>query len=281
MPNIQAMTPDSLTELQQMLGHLPDDAKILAGGTDLIIAMRHERVTPSALLYVGNVPEMVGITCSDDCVRIGASTSMQAISDDPVLRKEFTALCDAASDIGSAQIRHNATIGGNIGNASPAADLTPSLWLFDASAEILSPQGIRTLPISELVLGAEQLGLKKDEAIISLILPRKRQYAASAYTKVGSRTKVTISRVGVAFAYAPDTHQGSIVLGAVTPTPVLVPQLTHLAEQMDEERMESIGEALSSFVLEVNQRPNRFYKSWAVKGAWEDACMLVKQRLAD
>lgn len=280
MPNIQAMTPGSLTELQQMLEHLPADSKILAGGTDLIIAMRHKKVTPSALLYVGNVTEMVGITCSDDCVRIGASTSMQTIADDPLLRKEFSALCDAAADIGSAQIRHNATIGGNIGNASPAADLTPSLWLFGASAEILSPQGSYTLPVSELVLGAEQLGLKPNEVIINLILPRRQQYAASAYTKVGSRSKVTISRVGVAFAYAPDTEQGTVVLGAVTPTPVFAPQLTQLTDSLDEERVESIGEALSSFVLEVNQRPNRFYKSWAVKGAWEDACLLVKQRLA-
>ena len=279
MRNLKTMIPRSLAELQQMLACLPEGCKVLAGGTDLIIAMRHNKVAPSALLYVGDVPEMIGISCGDDCVRIGASTTMHGIANHSVLREEFTALCDAAADIGSAQIRNNATIGGNLGNASPAADLTPCLWLFDTQVEILSPQGIRSMAISELIVGAEQLSLRPDEVIIALLLPRNATPGVSAYAKVGSRAKVTISRVGVAFAYAPDTEKSAIVLGAITPTPVFVPQISNPAGRLNEADMVRLGEALSGFVLEVNNRPNRIYKSWAVKGAWEDAYTLAMQRL--
>ena len=275
--------PRTEEELLARLKEMTEDSRFISGGTDLILKMNAGKIRPDALLYMGAMPEIRKIAERDGEVYVGAMADMTAISRDPLVARTCPALADAAQHVGSAQIRNKATVGGNVANASPAGDLTVPLWLMDARVHIAGPQGIRTATMEETVVGIEKTSLRHNEAILSFSYPVPQAQTYTAYRKLGSRSEVTISRVGLAVLV--QMREGAvlrakIVLGAVAATPVRALSAERLLEggRLEPEAAEAAASALSDYILEINQRPNRFYKAHASKGVLLDSLETIRQR---
>ena len=214
-------TPKTLQEIPACLGRMTEKDKIIGGGTDLIIRLNMGLSKPDALCYLGYVDELKRITAEEDRLVIGAYATMTGIENHPAVKEYFPALMDAASDVGSLQIRNNGTIGGNIGNASPAGDLLPVLYLYNAQVEIMGAEGNRVEPIEQIIAGPGRTTLAYNEAVTRIFLPRPA--FVSSFVKLGFRRKVTISRIGIALGVQMDgdyVKDVRLVIGAISLKPV-------------------------------------------------------------
>jgi CO/xanthine dehydrogenase FAD-binding subunit len=212
--------PGSLAEAVAILDERHPDVRVLAGGTDLVIRLRDGSVAPSLVVDVKRIPELApGIRAVGDRLVIGATTVMTDIAAHPVIRREVTALAEAAAVVGSAQIRNRATLGGNLCNASPAADTAPPLLVHGAVVVVAGPGGTRRLPLDELFVRSGVTTLGRGELLIAIELPIPVARIASAHQRRTRRrghdlASVTLScgvdRSGVA----------RIAYGSVGPRPV-------------------------------------------------------------
>ena len=282
--NEQYMAPQSRQELFDCLAHMTPGSKIIGGGTDLILHLNQTAAKPDALLYPGFVPGISGVMLSGNVLTVGAMTTMTDLARHPLILQSSAALSDAAAHVGSVQIRNKATIGGNVGNASPAGDLLVPLWLLGATAEIAGPCQTRTVPIGEVLAGIGKTTLAHNEILTAFNWALPPRGTVTAYKKLGSRSEVTISRVGLAVMAA--MHNGAvssinIMLGAVAPTPVRAKTAEHclLGTSLDEISLTRATQALSDYILQINDRPNRFYKAHASQGVLLDVMAQIKERL--
>ena len=149
---MKSYAPKTMAELPASLAALTPESKIVGGGTDFVIRLHSGAVQPDALCYLGHIPELKKIEKQGDTISVGAYCTMTQMEHDPIVREYLPALMDAAADVGSLQIRNNGTIGGNLGNASPAGDLIPVMYLYDAKVEIASPNGTRIVPVTDVIL---------------------------------------------------------------------------------------------------------------------------------
>ncbi len=220
--------PTSIREFIELSASLSDQfATLLAGGTDLLPRYERGQALPDHLIDLKKLSDLYHINIKDDAVQIGALTSIQVIQEKPLIQSEFTALHMAAHDFAGAQIRHRGTIGGNIVNASPAGDLLPALYAFDAMLTLIGPEGERQLLIQDFILGPGKTALKENEILVSIGL--KRRGYKSTFQKVGLRQSMAISVVNLAFVYS--EKEGvfdylKIASGAVAPTVVTLDKLT-------------------------------------------------------
>ena len=199
MNNTQVLTPHNLAELAVSLGRATAKSKIVAGGTDLIISMQSAKHHPDLLIDLSGVPELIYIHQTPTAVRIGAMTTFTAIKDHPVIRQAFPALVDAASRVGSNQIRNRATIGGNVANASPAGDAIPVLAMLQAKISVISSDGLlKDYTVDDFLLGPGKTRLQFNEVIVGLTIPLPTAAFRSAYVKLGSRSAVTIAMINLA-----------------------------------------------------------------------------------
>ncbi len=214
---------------------------VLAGGTDLMPRYERGMEMPDHLIDLKHLSPLTSIRVSDDQIEIGALTSIQDLHDHALIQEEFTALHQAAHEFAGTQIRHRATIGGNICNASPASDLLPGLYAFDASLGITGLSGQRSVSISEFILGPGKTILADGELLTSISLPRN--HVESKFIKVGLRQSMAISVVNLALVYKRlniSFTQLSVAAGAVAPTVVTLNDFTaayvlapaQLAEQL-------------------------------------------------
>ena len=155
---MRSYAPKTLAELPASLAALTPESKIVGGGTDFVIRLHSGAVKPDALCYLGHIPELKMIEKQGDTISVGAYCTMTQMEHDPIVREYLPALMDAAADVGSLQIRNNGTIGGNLGNASPAGDLIPVMYLYDAKVEIASPNGTRIVPVAIRIPGQARPG---------------------------------------------------------------------------------------------------------------------------
>lgn len=278
------MVPQSKQALLECLAQMTPGGKIIGGGTDLILQLNQRTIKPDALLYPGFVPGISGVSRSGNIITVGAMTNMTDLARHPLILQSNRALADAAGHVGSVQIRNKATIGGNVGNASPAGDLLVPLWLLDATAEIAGSHGTRVAPISEVLTGIGKTTLNYNEMLTAFSWTQPPEGTATAYKKLGSRGEVTISRVGLAvMATMYDGAVSSIkmMLGAVAPTPVRATAAEDclLGTALDEASLRRAAQALSDYILQINDRPNRFYKAHASMGVLLDVVAQLKQRL--
>lgn len=275
--NTTALTPTTVAELISALGQMTPDSKIISGGSDLIIRLNCGLCTPDALLYMGGVTELCGIEQVENTVHIGAAATMAAIERSPLLHGGLAAIAHAASDVGSAQIRNNGTIGGNIGNASPAGDLLPPLFLLGAQVVIASPTGLRTAPIQEVIVGPGKTSLSYNEAVAKILVPLPSPRYRTAFSKLGFRRAVTISRIGLAVGVELGEDgiitSGQVMAGAISLVPISVPKAEALlpGRRVDDALKDQVGQALADLILEVTPEMfDRDYKVGAARGvAWD------------
>jgi CO/xanthine dehydrogenase FAD-binding subunit len=213
---------DSLEEALDLLAAEPGTWTPFAGGTDLMVLLEAGRLPQRRFLDLWRVAELRGITQSPDEVVIGALATYTDLLRDPVITSEFPLVAEAAKITGATAIQNRGTVGGNIANASPAADLPPALLVYDAWIDLVSSRGSRRIPYREFHTGYKEMDLAPAELIRSVSLARGERFTRQTYRKVGTRRAQAISKLCLAAGMVVDDRirQVRIALGSVAPTVV-------------------------------------------------------------
>src|SRR5918999_102537 len=194
VPHYHLRSAESLTEALDRLSDEPGLWKPFAGGTDLMVLLEAGKLAHRNYVNIWNLKELRGIEVFDAQVTIGALTTYTQMQSHPVLRNEFPMLCQAASETGGLAIQNRGTLGGNIVNASPAADSPPALLAYDAEVELVSINGTRRVPYQTFHTGYKQTVMHADELLSRVYLPRTTSGARQYYRKVGTRKAQAISK---------------------------------------------------------------------------------------
>ncbi len=219
--------PTSLAETITLLGQNGEQARVLAGGTDLLVQLKENRRQAALVIDVKRIPELNVLSYSvRDGLRIGAAVSCQRICAEPAIRQAYPGLIDAVALIGGAQIQGRASLGGNLGNASPAADSIPALIVHHAVCEVAGPAGPRDIPAEAFCVGPGKNALQPGELLVSIRIPPPPPRFGAAYLRFIPRNEMDIAVTGagvsVVLNEAGDTILSArVALGAVAPTPLL------------------------------------------------------------
>lgn len=222
--------PNSLAEALSLLSTHQQEAKVLAGGTDLMVQMKDGRARPAIIVDAKKIPELNRLEWNDaKSLYIGAAVPLSKIVTFPPVREKFGILHQACSSIGSVQLRNRGTVGGNICNAAPSADSAPPLLCLGAKAMVARLGGNRTVPLDSFFHGPGQTALDHDELLLGLEVPVPPTLSSGCYLRHIPRQDMDIAVVGVASFLVFDTpknrcREARIALGAVAPTPIRVPQ---------------------------------------------------------
>ena len=223
--------PTSLNEAISLLQEHGEAARPLAGGTDLVVQMKENATkfaAPAHIVSLLRVPELGGIEFSEsEGLRIGAGATMAQVADSPIIRERYRAIAEGAALVGSIQTMNMATVGGNLCNAAPSADIAPPLLSFEAEAVIVGPSGRRKLALEEFFLGPGKTALAADELLAEVRVSLPPPGTGSAYDRHTPRKQMDIAVVGVAAALTmagERIERVRVALGAVAPTPVRAPQ---------------------------------------------------------
>jgi carbon-monoxide dehydrogenase medium subunit len=214
--------PETLAEAVGFLAEHGAEARLLAGGTDLIIRLRDGTIQPRVVVDVKRIAELdAGIHETETGLTIGARTTMTTIASDERIRQDFTALAEAAAVVGAVQIRNRATLAGNICNASPAADTVPALMAFSAVVVAAGPGGTRRIPLDDLLVRSGVTTLAGDELVTAIELPRPDVTRGSVHLRRTRRRGHDLAAVTVACVVRADGRT-RIAYGSLGPRPVLV-----------------------------------------------------------
>jgi len=203
-------------------------ARPLAGGTDLVVQMKEKATkfpAPALLVSLSRIRELKGIEFSETLgVRIGAGATMAEVAESAIIRERFAAIAEGAGVVGSVQTMNMATVGGNICNAAPSADIVPPLLAYEAAAVIIGPAGRRSVPLTEFFVSPGRTVLAADELLAEVTVPSPSARTGSAYVRHTPRKQMDIAAVGVGVAVtiSDDNRidKARVALGAVAPTPI-------------------------------------------------------------
>ena len=227
MQAFEYTAPQSVEEVVKLLAGKNGDARILAGGTDLIVQLREGRRKAKLVIDVKNIPELTQVTFdSQNGLHIGSAASCSKICSDANVNKHYPGLVDGIHLIGGVQIQSRASVGGNLCNASPAADSIPTLIVHDAVCHITGPNGARTLPVEEFCTAPGQNALQSGELLASISVPTPKENFGAGYLRFIPRNEMDIAEVGAGASVILDDDKkkfvsARIALGAVAPTPLL------------------------------------------------------------
>jgi len=221
MPPFSLVAPSSVdAAIAELRGGPPGEVVVLAGGTDLLFDLDGGRGAPTRVISLRRLPWRTA-DWNDGVLTVGSTLSLRALERDPQLAEHHPGLLQAIRAVGSVQLRHRATLGGNLGRAAPASDLIPVLLALDAEVELVGPSGARTLPIDRFVLGSRHTALGAQELIRSVRFPEPRP---SAYLWQRVRPANDISQIAVAVARSPSDGGWRLAVGGIPPRAVRVPE---------------------------------------------------------
>ncbi|MBI3558234.1 MAG: xanthine dehydrogenase family protein subunit M [Deltaproteobacteria bacterium] len=226
LPSYEMKTPASLHEALTLLANEPGKWRPFAGGTDIMVQFEAGKLAHRKFLNILNIAELKGITKDKEHLTLGALTTYSQLQANAVMRAEFPLLCQAGSETGAIAIQNRGTLGGNIVNASPAADSPPALVVYDAELELVSAQGVRWVAYPAFHKAYKKMDLRPDELLQRIRLKRNTAGAHQYYRKVGTRRAQAISKVcfaGVARQSKGLLSDIRIALGSVGPTVVRIP----------------------------------------------------------
>lgn len=222
---LEIFQPTTLKEAGAIVKERGPGGRFLAGGTDLVIAVKEKGFTPNYVVDLKRIPGLSGIREErDGSVTIGALTTMREVETSPVVIKKYPFLAQSAAEVGSVQIRHRATIGGNMANATPSADVAPALLVLDAKVKIAGPNGEKTIELEHLFRGPGQTVMTPEEILTAIVIPPVSSALVGEYIKFSPREMMDLAYVGVAVALTLNggkkCQKARIALGAVSPTPM-------------------------------------------------------------
>ncbi|MBV9582424.1 MAG: xanthine dehydrogenase family protein subunit M, partial [Chloroflexi bacterium] len=223
MRRFELALPDTLQACQQALADGPD-VKLVAGGTDLLPQMKTGMLRVRTVVDLSAVPELKRLEQQPDgSLHVGAGVSARTLEQSPLVSQSFAALAEGASVVGSYQIRNLATLGGNLANAAPSADMAPPLLALDAELLVGGPRGQRRIPVTDFFVGVRRTQLAPDEVLLEIIIPAQPAGSGNTYVRHTPRRELDIAVVGVAayLTIADGTcTTARIALGAVAPVPL-------------------------------------------------------------
>jgi CO/xanthine dehydrogenase FAD-binding subunit len=225
MQEIEFLAAATLDDAYRLLGDT--GGRVIAGGTDVIVQMQRGVFPADTLIDVSGIPDLRFIRAETGRISVGALTTYADVLASRLLHKVAPALVEAAATVGAPQTRSRGTMGGNIGNASPAGDLLPPLLALDATVRLTSAAGMRFLALDEMLVGPRQTRLASGEIIHSVSFERPLSPSGAVFLKLGNRNGMAISVVNAAVALALDGRGkitvGRVALGAVAPRAVRCP----------------------------------------------------------
>jgi len=227
MQSFDYIAPKNVDEVILLLASQNGNAKVLCGGTDLIVQLREGRRTTGLVVDVKNIPDLTQVTYDGETgLRIGAAAACHQICSDPFVQKYYQGLIDGIHLIGGVQIQNRASVGGNLCNASPAADSIPALIVHNAICHITGQGSSRTLPVEEFCIAPGQNALKAGELLTHIQIPAPQKNFGASYLRFIPRNEMDIAVVGAGASAILDEDRKRFVavrigLGAVAPTPLL------------------------------------------------------------
>jgi carbon-monoxide dehydrogenase medium subunit len=228
------LQPTTIKEAFALLDKYQGEAKVIAGGTDLMLKMRAKVFNPKYVIDISGIAGLDHIdTDGKKGLRIGCLTTIRDLETSQIINQQFPVLAQAASQLGSVAIRNVATIGGNLCHAAPSAECAPALLCLLAKAKIAGPKKERVVPLEEFFTGPGTTVLAKNEILVEIQIPENKPNTKGVYLKHSQRGSIDLATVGVAAmaTFEPDKKQCQdvkIALGAVAPTPIRARQAENI-----------------------------------------------------
>ena len=230
MKAIEYAAPRTLADAIALLAERGDGARVLAGGTDIIVQVREGRRSVDLLVDAKHIPELNELSFdARDGLRIGAAVPCYRIVEQAEIAMAYPGLIDAVSLIGGVQIQSRASVGGNLCNASPAADTTPALIALETICVLAGPEGTRDVPVEKFCTAPGRTVLARGELLVSFRMPPPKPHSGAAYLRFIPRNEMDIAVVGAGVSVTLDAARSRctgarVALAAVAPTPLLVPE---------------------------------------------------------
>ena len=273
-------------DLDQALNHLAewgDSACVLAGGTDVMLQFLGGELTPGAFVHIEGIEQLATFSC-DERTKLGPLVTHRTLGTDPFLQTALPALAGAARSVGGWQTQAAGTIGGNICNASPAADAAPPLLVADAFVTLSSRRGKRRVAMVDFFLDRRKTALDPDELLIEIDLEPLPSDAGEVYIKLGRRGAMEVALVGIAvrlgFTSDGSVASARVALSSVGPTPMRVPdaEAVLIGSRLDAAALDAAGEALRSASSPIDDaRASASYRTRTLRGLLERAAVQCRQ----
>ena len=280
MNKFDYLTPTSISEAISLHESYGDQAKYIAGGTDVMVKIKEGKITPQYVISLRHLQGLDHIIYEKGELKIGAMVTHRMLELSPTIRKEFPILIDAVENIGSVQIRNVATIGGNIVNAVPSADSAVPLITLGAEVRVIGPQGKRSMALEDFFIGPGKTLLEGGEILMEFLIPKLPPHTGAAYWKHTRRAAMELPILGVAVLISLDDDmqtctEARIGLGVLAPTPMRAKNAEAIlkGKKVDEEILKKAGKAAAQ---ECKARDSIRGKAWYRR----DMVELFVQRMA-
>ncbi len=251
--------PETMEAAVELLSS-DEGARVLAGGTDLLVQLRAEMIEPSLVVDVKRIAAMREITKENDGIRVGAAVAGAELGEHEEFKATWPGVLEAFELIGSTQIQGRATMGGNLCNASPAADSVPAMIAAGATATILGPGGQRDVPVEDIAIGPGQTSLDKGELVTSFFFPKPAPRTGDAYLRFIPRTEMDIAVVGAGICLTLDDSDickaARVSLGAVAARALVVDEAADalIGTPVDEAALAKLAEAASAAAKPIDDK---------------------------
>ena len=263
--------PETAERACQLLSAESGVARVLAGGTDLLVQIKTDVIDPALVVDIKRIPETRQIAMEAGGWRIGAAVTGAELKEHAAFKAAWPGVVEAANLIGSTQVQGRATMGGNLCNGSPAADSVPALIAAGAKAQIVGPKGRRELPVEDVMVGVRKLALTKGEIITGFVLPARPKHGGDAYLRFIPRTEMDIAVVGCGVSLVLDAAgvctAARLSLGAVAERPLLVADAAKalVGSKVDAAALDKLAAAASAACRPIDDK--RGTKEFRIKVA--------------
>ncbi len=289
LPSFDYVAPIDTGELATLLADYGDKARILSGGTDLLVQLKNSGAKLDCVIDISGLSELSGIEFDDAAgLVIGAAAKLEVIMETPIVKEKYFALYQAIETIGARQIRTMGSLGGNICNASPAADTPPALVALGAEVAILGPGGARVMPLADFIQGNRKTALETGEYLKSIILPPPAENSASTYHHFRVRGGMEIAMVAAAVALTLEADNktikdAQITLGVVGPAPIDAGEAAKklIGQQVSEGLLQEVSQLCADVSKPIDDfRASAEYRKEILRVLVEEACEEAYGRLA-
>ena len=252
--------PATAQEAANLLANEPGFARVLSGGTDVLVQLKAGMIEPDLIVDIKNLDRIRDITAEDGGFRIGAAVSGATLGEHEGVVAMWPGVVEAFELIGSTQVQGRATMAGNLCNGSPAADSVPAMVAADATARIEGPNGVRDCPVQDIPVSPGRTSLAKGEIITSIFLPARPDRAADAYLRFTPRTEMDIAVASAAVSLELDADgtctAARVALGAIAPTVVLVDAASEciIGTKLDAAALDAMSEACSAACSPIDDK---------------------------
>jgi len=290
LPKFEYHTPSTISEALDQISMYRKKAKIIAGGTDLLLSMKKRDTTPDHLINLKGIKALNGISYDETTgLKIGALTTIGDIERSEVIREKFLVLWDAVKVMAAQQVRNLGTIGGNLCSAAPSADTAPPLIALGASLKLTGPVSARAVEAEDFFKGPGETVLKPDEILTEIYIPNLAENSGGAYFKMMRRNAMDLALVGVAAFIRMDMNgktcrEARVALGAVAPTPIraTTAESVLLHKDLDDDLIAEAGKKASQDAKPIDDiRASKAYRTEMVKVLTKRAIITACRRIKE